>query len=82
VSITSLLSASVFEFTHPGDLISEVLVPIFPIERAIRCYYVVGEEEVVSMAILMWRCLRLDPADRASAAELLTDRWFEGVDPV
>jgi hypothetical protein len=68
-------------FMHSGNLIAEIPIPIFPIERAIRCYHIIGEEEVVPMATLMRRCLRLDPANRASAAELLSDPWFEGVDP-
>ncbi|KAG1889219.1 hypothetical protein F4604DRAFT_1510187, partial [Suillus subluteus] len=67
-----------FNFMHPGDLIAEVPIPNFPIEWAIGCYHVIGEEEVVPMATLMRRCLRLDPANRASAAELLSDPWFEG----
>ncbi|KAG1889218.1 kinase-like protein [Suillus subluteus] len=69
-------------FKADCDLIAEVPVPNFPIEWAIGCYHVIGEEEVVPMATLMRRCLRLDPANRASAAELLSDPWFEGVDPI
>lgn len=45
----------------------------------ISAYNVVDETDVVPMATLMRRCLRLDPAQRASAAELLSDPWFAGV---
>ncbi|KAG0703071.1 kinase-like protein [Suillus ampliporus] len=53
-----------------------------PFELSIRAYEVVKEEDVRSTAALMRRCLRLDPANRASAAELLEDPWFAGIDPV
>ncbi|KAG1875565.1 kinase-like protein, partial [Suillus subalutaceus] len=53
------------------------------IERCIRrCKNVVEEEDIISTAAMIRWCLRLDPANRPSAAELLTDPWFAGVDPV
>ncbi|KAG2350160.1 kinase-like protein [Suillus weaverae] len=52
------------------------------IERCIRCYTGVEEEDIIPTAAVIRRCLRLDPANRPSAAELLTDPWFAGVDPV
>ncbi|KAF8573007.1 kinase-like protein [Ramaria rubella] len=48
----------------------------YPFESSIRVYKVIDEAEVVSIANLMRRCLRLNPAQRASAAELLSDPWF------
>ncbi|KAG1784135.1 kinase-like protein [Suillus placidus] len=53
-----------------------------PFETSIRCYHVIEEEDVLSTAALMRRCLRLDPTNRASAAELLADPWFAGIDPI
>ncbi|KAG0703067.1 kinase-like protein [Suillus ampliporus] len=53
-----------------------------PFERSIRCHKVIEEEDVQSTAAFLRRCLRLDPANRASAAELLTDPWFAGIDPL
>ncbi|KAG1845083.1 kinase-like protein [Suillus subalutaceus] len=75
-------SAQFFKADCEHYLTFWVPIPNFPIEWAIGCYHVIGEEEVVPMATLMRRCLHLDPANRASAAELLSDPWFEGVDPI
>ncbi|KAF5386090.1 hypothetical protein D9615_002186 [Tricholomella constricta] len=41
---------------------------------------VVSDEEAIKTMELMERCLRLDPANRSTAAELLDDRWFSGVE--
>ncbi|KAF8531902.1 kinase-like protein [Gautieria morchelliformis] len=38
------------------------------------------EADILPTATLMRRCLRLNPADRASAHDLLLDPWFVGVD--
>ncbi|KAI0691542.1 kinase-like domain-containing protein [Earliella scabrosa] len=35
-------------------------------------------DEVAAVASVVGRCLRLDPADRTTAEELLRDPWFEG----
>ncbi|KAK0212175.1 kinase-like domain-containing protein [Desarmillaria ectypa] len=48
-------------------------------EISIRRLKVIEEADVLSTAALMRRCLRLDPAQRASAAELLSDPWFNGL---
>ncbi|KAK0455646.1 kinase-like protein [Desarmillaria tabescens] len=52
----------------------------YPFEISIRSYKVIEEADVLSTAALMLRCLRLDPAQRASADELLSDPWFNGVE--
>ncbi|PBK74828.1 kinase-like protein [Armillaria solidipes] len=52
----------------------------YPFEISIRSYKVVEEADVLSTAAFMRRCLRLDPTKRASAAELLSDPWFDGVE--
>ncbi|KDR74464.1 hypothetical protein GALMADRAFT_141499 [Galerina marginata CBS 339.88] len=52
----------------------------YPFELSIRVYNVIQESDILSTAALMRQCLRLDPADRASAEELLADPWFAGVD--
>ncbi|KAK0448169.1 kinase-like protein [Armillaria borealis] len=52
----------------------------YPFEILIRSYKVIEEADVLSTATLMRRCLRLDPKQRASAAELLSDLWFDGIE--
>lgn len=37
------------------------------------------EEDVLATAAFMQRCLRLNPKDRATAEELLQDRWWQEV---
>jgi serine/threonine protein kinase len=49
-------------------------------ESAIEVYKVIEELDIPSTVALTRRCLRLDPTNRASAEELLTDPWFSGVD--
>ncbi|TFK33318.1 kinase-like domain-containing protein [Crucibulum laeve] len=52
----------------------------YPFEISIRNYKVIPEADVLSTTNLMRKCLRLDPANRASASELLEDPWFAGID--
>ncbi|SJK98279.1 uncharacterized protein ARMOST_01542 [Armillaria ostoyae] len=52
----------------------------FPFDLSIKRLKVIEEADVLPIAALMRRCLRLDPAQRASAAELLSDPWFDGVE--
>ncbi|KAK0215175.1 kinase-like protein [Armillaria nabsnona] len=51
----------------------------YPFDVSIKRLKVVEEADVLPIATLMRRCLRLDPVQRASAAELLSDPWFDGV---
>ncbi|KAF8874331.1 kinase-like domain-containing protein [Infundibulicybe gibba] len=67
-------------FNNTCDLKSKPPMIDYPLEIPIRSYKILQEEDVLSMAAFMRRCLRLDPAHRASAAELLSDPWFSGVD--
>ena len=39
----------------------------------------VPPDEAAALASFMRKCMRLDPADRATAEELLGDPWFEGI---
>ena len=41
---------------------------------------VVLDEEATPTAGSIKRCLHLDPAHRSTVAELLSDRWFDGVE--
>ncbi|PBK92967.1 kinase-like protein [Armillaria gallica] len=52
----------------------------YPFDLSIKKLKVVDEADVLPIAALMRKCLRLDPAQRATAAELLSDPWFDGVD--
>ncbi|KAK0211824.1 hypothetical protein IW262DRAFT_1280297, partial [Armillaria fumosa] len=48
------------------------------LEKSLRNYKVLSEEDVLVTASFMRRCLRLDPDDRRSAEQLLDDRlWAE-----
>ena len=40
----------------------------------------ISDEDAMATVRLIWRCLQLEPADRATAAELLSDPWFDGVE--
>ncbi|KAK0196034.1 kinase-like protein [Armillaria mellea] len=52
----------------------------YPFDLSIKRLKVVEEADVLPIATLMRRCLCLDPAQRATAAELLSDPWFHGVE--
>ena len=66
--------------SNAGNLKANPPLFDYPFEISIRSYEVVEEADVLSTAAFMRRCLRLDPKKRASAAELLSDPWFDGVD--
>jgi serine/threonine protein kinase len=46
----------------------------------IREYKELEDEEMQMIVALMKRCLRLDPANRPTADELLLDPWWKGVE--
>ena len=52
----------------------------WPIEARFDELKVVSREEATAAASLIRRCLCLDPAHRPTAAELLSDCWFNGVE--
>jgi serine/threonine protein kinase len=52
----------------------------WPIEARLSELKVVSDEEATATVSLIGRCLRLDPAHRSTAAELLNDRWFDGME--
>ncbi len=62
-----------------GNLKANPPILDYPFDVSIKRLKVVEEADVLPIAALMRRCLRLDPAQRASAAELLSDPWFDGV---
>jgi len=50
------------------------------IETRLNDLRALSEEEATAVVSLIKWCLRLDPAHRSTAAELLSDRWFDGVE--
>jgi serine/threonine protein kinase len=52
----------------------------WPINTRIAELKVVSDDEATATASLMERCLHLNPTHRSTAAELLSDGWFNGVD--
>ncbi|KAJ7457230.1 kinase-like protein [Mycena galericulata] len=49
----------------------------YPYARVLKDCRVGSAAEIKTMAALLQRCVRLDPADRASAEDLLSDPWFQ-----
>lgn len=50
-----------------------------PFEVIIRKYRALEKgEDVLALTNITERCLRVNPADRATALELLEDPWWEG----
>ncbi|PBK97719.1 kinase-like protein [Armillaria gallica] len=76
----SPLAAQFFDTTCACNLKANPPLFDYPFEVSLRSYKVVEEADVLSTAAFMRRCLRLDPTNRASAAELLSDPWFDGVE--
>ncbi|EJD45547.1 kinase-like protein [Auricularia subglabra TFB-10046 SS5] len=48
----------------------------WPIEMRFEELKVLSKEEAIAAATFIRRCLRLNPADRATAPQLLEDEWF------
>ncbi len=62
-----------------GNLRADLDLINYPFELSLRVYNAIEESDIVSTAAFMRRRLPLDPKDRASAEELLSDLWFVGV---
>ena len=54
---------------------------LFPvtIEEALRNYNILTEEEIQSAAEFIRACVRLDPAERLTAEEMLQHPWLSSV---
>ncbi|KAK0430418.1 kinase-like protein [Armillaria borealis] len=76
----SPLAGQFFDSTCTCNLKANPPILDFPFDLSIKRLKVIEEADVLPIAALMRRCLRLDPAQRASAAELLSDPWFDGVE--
>lgn len=63
-----------------GQLKKNPEVLNWPIKARIDELNVVSDEEAAATVSLIERCLHLDPAHRPTAAELLSDSWFNGVE--
>jgi len=48
--------------------------------RFIELKIEISDEDATATEDLIERCLQLNPADRPTAAELLNDPWFDGVE--
>lgn len=49
-------------------------------ERLLIDFRLFAMEDIREISRFLRRCLRLDPRNRASADELLSDPWFNGVE--
>ncbi|KAJ7036690.1 kinase-like protein [Mycena alexandri] len=68
-------------FNSSCELEKEPTVFHWPLEDIIsKRNNAIPSADVVAIAKLMYQCLRLNPADRATAEELLQDPWLEGAD--
>ncbi|KAI0315033.1 kinase-like domain-containing protein [Amylostereum chailletii] len=67
-------------FGSDCDLMAKPPIVNYPFIYSIRAYKVLEREDQLSTADIMHRCLRINPARRASAAELLSDPWFDGIE--
>ncbi len=74
------MSSLNFHFSNAGNLKGNPPILDYPFDLSIKRLKVVDEADVLPIAALMRKCLRLDPAQRATAAELLSDPWFDGVE--
>jgi serine/threonine protein kinase len=63
-----------------GQLKKNPTMMIWPIKSRIDELKIVSNEEAAAAASLIERCLHLLPEQRSTAAELLSDRWFDGVE--
>ena len=63
-----------------GQLKKNPSVIKWPIKTRIDELKVASDEEATATVKLIERCLRLDPAHRSTAAELLSDPWFDGAE--
>jgi serine/threonine protein kinase len=66
--------------TSSGQLKKDPIVFHWSLKSRIDDLKVVTEEEAAATASFVERCLRLNPEHRPTAAELLTDSWFDGVE--
>ncbi len=70
----------IFPKRYTGNLEAMPTLMDYPFEISIRNYKVIEEADLLSTAALMRRCLCLDPSQRASAVELLSGPWFDGIE--
>jgi serine/threonine-protein kinase SRPK3 len=71
------LSASGSYLLSKGSLLR--VHNLFPssIERCLRPYKVLDEQEIPPIAAFIRRCLTIDPSARPTALELLDDEWLK-----
>jgi len=67
-------------FTSACQLKKNPKVFDWPIKARFDELGVISDEDAVATVGLIERCLRLNPAHRPTAAELLSDPWFDGVE--
>ena len=64
-----------------GDLRKNPVVFEWPIKARIDELEIeISDEDATATANLVGRCLHLNPVDRPTAVELLSDPWFDGVE--
>ena len=48
-----------------------------PVENALANYGILSDEEISHAADFIRACIRLDPSDRPTAAQLASHSWFQ-----
>ena len=63
-------------FTSDGDLINIHELKFWPLEEVLRDKYHFTEKEAREIAAFVVPCLRIDPAERATAKDCLRSEWL------
>jgi serine/threonine-protein kinase SRPK3 len=62
--------------SRTGNLLRIDELWALPLEKAIAEYNVLAEDQIESVAAFIRACIRIDPAERASAGELQLHNWL------
>ena len=62
-----------------GELRKHPTIFHWPIKALIKEWNIVNDEEALALTNFVERCLQLDPGDRPTANDLLSDPWFDDI---